>query len=405
MNRLLAAPFAIASSIAFGSSPSFADFRAQPNPTAAATGRGGGNTVLNDDSSALFTNPAQLAALESGELQVNPALFLSELDYAVPGGAGSTGTLENFAGGASLATPFGEGGAVFALGVNGTYGLAAELPTSSALRFAEPHQLELVAPQFSTGLALPLGDRLAAGATLDLIYADLSYRQAYSWRAAGVALPDALLAMDADGWGVGASLGLSYRVGDAGQLGFRAKLPIDVELDGTFALGGAGRGPLQTDVQLPAELALGYGLQVNDSLRVGADVMWLGWSGFDETVIDAGAFSALLGGGRIPRDWRDTWHAGFGAEYALNEHWTLRGGYQFTDSAVPDRTFTPTIPDSERHQLSVGLGWQSGRHAIDLGYSHSLFADRDISTNRDPRLNGRYGFELGILQLGYRLSF
>ena len=409
--KLLPRVLTALSATALSSTVAYADFRSHANPSAAASGRGGGNTILNDDSSALFTNPAKLARLESAELRFDPALFISSTDYNTVAGSDSSGTLTNFGGSASMALPFERG--VFGIGISTIYGLAAELPRNGALRGIEPYQLELLAPQLSAGLALPLTDALSLGATLDLVYGDLTYRQIYSWSTAtGLPLPDGTLGFDADGWGVGASAGLTYQIDDRQEIGLRFKAPITVDLDGDFSLSGnpgipgtSATSDFSTEFQLPAEIALGYGVQINDRLRAGADVMWLGWSDFNQTVIEAGNNNGLLPDRHLDRSWQDTWHAGFGLDYAVSENWTLRAGYQFTEGAVPNRTFTPTLPDSDRHQVSVGIGWESGNHAIDLGYSHSFFKDRNVSNNQNPLLNGEYELELGIVQLGYRLRF
>ena len=56
---------------------------------------------------------------------------------------------------------------------------------------------------------------------------------------------------------------------------------------------------------------------------------------------------------------------------------------------MPDSTFSPTLPDSNRHVFSLGLGYKTGRHlSIDVVYQYSLSESRTIRKSADANFDG-----------------
>jgi len=58
----------------------------------------------------------------------------------------------------------------------------------------------------------------------------------------------------------------------------------------------------------------------------------------------------------MPLNYKDQFQLSLGAEYFVNEDWIVRGGYSFDQSAVPDETVKPFLPDyGSRHGLNAGV--------------------------------------------------
>src|SRR3546814_15146784 len=55
--------------------------------------------------------------------------------------------------------------------------------------------------------------------------------------------------------------------------------------------------------------------------------------------------------------WKDSRFYSIGAEYKLNERWTLRGGVARDDSTVSLPHLTPRLPDQDRMWYSLGSTW------------------------------------------------
>ncbi len=69
----------------------------------------------------------------------------------------------------------------------------------------------------------------------------------------------------------------------------------------------------------------------------------------------------------------------FGAQYDLNQHWKVRGGFIYSTDSVPNGTFSPTVPDSNRYVFSAGLGYTTTRYWIDAVYQFTVADDRTVN--------------------------
>ena len=98
--------------------------------------------------------------------------------------------------------------------------------------------------------------------------------------------------------------------------------------------------------------------------------------------------------------------AGIGAEWRASEQWTLRAGYLYSESPMPSRTFLPSVPAYDRHMLSIGTGFRSGNHSIDLAHTVALYPERHVSGNiHSDAFNGSYDFNWHVTTLSYTLRF
>jgi long-chain fatty acid transport protein len=142
-----------------------------------------------------------------------------------------------------------------------------------------------------------------------------------------------------------------------------------------------------------------------------ADWTWTGWSSVQTLSITRADGAALSS---VPLRFEDTWRAGLGLNYGLNETWLVRLGTAYDKTPVQDEFRTPRLPDTDRIWAAAGFQWRLSKTAtIDLGYAH-LFLDEAESAlpNQDsaqapPRgdLLGSYEAKVDILGLQLRLSF
>ena len=80
-----------------------------------------------------------------------------------------------------------------------------------------------------------------------------------------------------------------------------------------------------------------------------------------------------------------------GAQYELNDHWALRAGYIYSENSVPTRSFSPSVPDANKHVFSAGFGYDSKQKAVlfskaglsvDVVYQYTLAEDRTIAAGK-----------------------
>lgn len=392
-----------------------------PPEGAAALGRAGGKVVFSDDASAVSHNPANLVDL--GEPQALAALTVlhAETDYDGPAGPSATTEepwkfLPNLYG----AWPVSGKDVVIAVGVTTPFGQSTEWDKSSPFRYTAPYLAQLVVVNVNPSAAVKLGDRLSIGAGLDIFVSDLDLKQVVPWSLlTGLPLPDGEEKICANGQGLGANLGLTWQVADHQRLALTFRTPVRVDYEGDFEAENlpapaqlppplrvaTAKSDFETDIEFPAVAALGYGIQVSDQLRCEANVEWIGFSSYDSLPLDAGPNAVLLPAAEVRQDWDDVWTFGIGADWRLDDRLTLRAGYLFIESPIPDETFSPTLPDADRHALSIGVGYRQGANALDLAYVYSLFEERDIRSNQNPAYDGEYDTASHILGVSWSRVF
>jgi long-chain fatty acid transport protein len=210
--------------------------------------------------------------------------------------------------------------------------------------------------------------------------------------------------------GIGANVGLSYRVTDRISFGARfttpitvtydgeadftqiqtglqvptdltlngqtlvpAGTPIDGLLQGQFSGGQLVSQDVETEITFPFQLVTGLSVQATESLLLLADYQLTGWSAFDEIPLE---FENLPKQVR-EENYENTHAVRFGAEVDLSGTFTARLGYLYNTAAAPDGVVTPLLPESDRNQITIGFGWQpSDRTEVNVSYQALLQNDR-----------------------------
>lgn len=219
---------------------------------------------------------------------------------------------------------------------------------------------------------------------------------------------------DGDGWGY--NLGLLWRVGPSVRVGFAYRSRIEVDIEGEARLSGIapalqplfGGDRFETDaktrLRFPEIYGLGIALDPGPRWTLALDVEVVRWSSFDETTVDFEREVPAAGfvDGTTRLGWKDSWQFKAGADWRPTDRVSLRGGYAYIPTPVPERTLEPGNPDANQHNFSVGAGYRSGRFVLDGFYDLGIFETRKV---RNDILSGEYRTRTHLLgvSLGYRL--
>lgn len=179
----------------------------------------------------------------------------------------------------------------------------------------------------------------------------------------------------------GTRLGLSYHSSVVHDIG--GTQVVDLRSIG----GGFNRLSVSARLDLPARAIAGVRQELGERWRAMASVQWTEWSNYDELFVDAPgtAFDTTR-----EKDWEDSWSVAVGTEYDLSDAWTVRGGYRFEQTPVPDKEHRdPRLPDSDRQRFGVGAGyaWGAGWSA-DVAYNYMQFADAKIDNSDSAAAGG-----------------
>lgn len=226
-------------------------------------------------------------------------------------------------------------------------------------------------------------------------------------------ISDAVAGLKADGWAWGFNFGAMWQPTETIRLGLAYRSNINHKVDGdtdirfknitdTFVNGllnnnsalkplvgqlaqaglvpnGDGTSTVvngSASVTAPQTIMFTGMWQATQKLRLSGLVRWADWSSFDTLRINvSGASLDALGGllqqlpnGQtgvknagmtVENHWKDTWLFSIGADYDINEQFTVRGGVGYETSAVDDPRFrSPLMPDMNRLMLSTGFTWR-----------------------------------------------
>jgi long-chain fatty acid transport protein len=200
------------------------------------------------------------------------------------------------------------------------------------------------------------------------------------------------------------ALGVTYRGG--------VETAIDGDADFTFTGTGTGLDPqlgplfpedqgVTTEIPFPAQLVVGFAVEVSESVVLEADLGWTRWSDLDQLSL---RFEDPDLDEVIPQHWEDAFFLRTGAEIALRPGTDLRFGYYYDETPQITESVSPLLPDNDRHGFSAGVGWAKGRWRFDVFGLLLLVQDRETEgVNRDG-FEGVYdsGTQIAGLSLGFR---
>ncbi len=85
-------------------------------------------------------------------------------------------------------------------------------------------------------------------------------------------------------------------------------------------------------------------------------------------------------------NWKDQWVVNAGAEFAATPEFTVRGGYNYGKSPVPDETLTPLFPATTLHHATGGFTWTRFGNSVTLAVERAFNAEQ-INRNTNPLVN------------------
>ena len=395
----------IAGAMAFASNVHAAGFQLKENSVKSQGSSFAGTAAKTGDSSVVTNNPAVMTQFEGSTFQVD--LTAIDLNYEFEGTAtdafgrpmtGSDG------GNAGAVTPIPaisyirklDNGVALGAMISAPFGLKTEYEDGWVGRyFAHTSDVQIV--DLALSGALDITDRFSVGIGAIISRADVTLSRSVDFgsllysnpqtRPLPFAQPqaaDGFVEIQGDDNGFGWLVGAHFRPTDAVAIGVSYRSEIDYELSGTAdwtvpgnvqAVFGASPmtaplfqdGPGGADLTTPSILSVGATWQVNDRFMLAATWAETGWSSLREVRIE---FDNPDPDAVEPFEWSDSTFVSLGAEYQLNERWTLRGGIAHDETPTNIEHRTPRLPDADRRWYSIGATWKAS-DALDVNFAFS----------------------------------
>lgn len=344
-----------------------------------------GAGIVGDDLSAVWYNPAGMSLLSGTAVQMGAVV--ADLDLEVTTNSSATfdnvrnGTKEN---GRKHGVPVPNMYMVhqikddmwFGLGITVPFGMATEYDNNWAAA-DKGMNAEVKVFDINPNVAFKLTDTLSFGAGVSLQYVTAQFEQR---QALNVNYPQAgnvRVRLNADGWAWGGNLGFMWQPTETVRIGLAYRSQVNHKADGYLK---TDLTILQTDrtyatslksndghaeMSAPHVITLTGTWKATDALRLSGLARWTNWSSFDTLPISGSSMEQLTGKKKIEAEyhWKDSWLFTVGADYDINDEFTVRGGVGYEISPVDDDKYrSATIPDTDRLWLSMGATWHASKN-------------------------------------------
>lgn len=363
-----------------------------------ATARGNAFVATADNPSALYYNPAGITQLPG--LQLSGNLYHLSLSSDYSGAAGTASMDDSYVSVPSLYATWNPSDAPWAVGfaVYAPFGLETEWSDASVLRtFALKNEQTYLTYNFTGAWQVTPALSLGLSVTYNRIETDLNRRL-------GVFAPNDLFRFEGDGDAIGANLGVLWKASERHQFGLSYSHRTSVKIKGTSStVPLVASEPASARFEFPAVVIAGWSYRPTPEWNLEVNVDWTGWDRFNTVTVQKAS-----GNQPLPFDWESGFFYEFGATRFFANGWNVSAGYCFTANSTPDATYTPAVPDSDRHFYSAGLGYRGQRLSFDLALQHADGGTRRVSGSPANLLgataDGTYDNAINAvsLSLGYK---
>lgn len=375
---------------------------------AKGTARGGAVVATADDPSAIYNNPAGITQLE-GTNSILGSNFIGFETSVQPKGGGATfdsnyspqAVPHSYLTWKSKDYPIALG-----FGSYAPFGLALEYGDGTPFRTIG-QKGSILFNTWNPVIAWQVCDSLsiAAGATV-------SYSKVMLAR--GVAVPGDEFQFKGTGVAYGFNLGLLWQPDPKHSFGISYFSATDVEYSGhshlripSFSvatpIGEYRSAQLKNEqdadasIPYPSTLRAGYSFRPTPNWNFEVDVEWTDWDRLNSVTLHQ-----KTGALAIPFNYESSFFYEFGVTRKLPWAMEVSAGYIYSENSVPNESFSPLVPDSNRHVISAGFGKQFDRYDLNIAYQYAYGPHRTIA--QGTAADGVYRFESHAVSIsvGYR---
>jgi len=393
---------------------------------ARATARGNAFSATADNPSAIYYNPAGISHLYSADLNspaFTPALGGGKGSVASQGTGSEGGLLTrlglytitlgnqvNLSGGRGsldishrwqpvptfyatwkkAASPL-----TFGLGIYSPYGFGVWYPENSPLRLLAISgniSYATINPVVSWQITDTLS--IAAGPTIN--YAKTGLK-----RGIPVTGNSDTFEFEGAGWALGMNAGIMWRPHHKHSFGvmYRSQTDINFEGDARTFLPGIldNTESASAGIKFPQNVVIGYSFRPTEKWNLEVNVDWTDWDNLNTVNLQKNSGPVAL-----PFNWQSSLFYEFGASYRFDNDIVASAGYIYSENSVPNESFSPLVPDSNRHIFSVGIAKKWKNWDLDFAYQWAHGPERTIT--QTTAADGTYQFDSHAISLsaGYR---
>lgn len=289
------------------------------------------------------------------------------------------------------------------LGISVPFGLGGEYDENWFGRF-DSIKSDLKTTNIQPSFAYKYNDWLSFGGGMDIQYVDIELTSAVNDGTQG------MNKLEGEEITVGYNFGVIVEPQPGTKIGLSYRSAVNHEVNGRLSVTGTATSDtnINASAQLstPDIISLGASHQLDEQWTLLGQVNYFGWNNF-QSINSRNVLGGLIS--ETTQDYSNTFAFSLGAEYILNDKWTLRGGYQFDETPTTDQFRTTRTPDGDRHWITAGATYQwDSNWSIDFAGAYIDVADETINLSRNSgaaAVNANSSGKVGIFALGVNYAF
>ncbi|OBY89698.1 aromatic hydrocarbon degradation protein [Pseudomonas sp. AU11447] len=369
-----------------------------------------GSAALATDPSVLMSNPAGIAELKGTQISANAQVILGDIRFSrdsnnqFDGNEGGN-ALQWLPGSSLFISHQIDDRSAIGFGMYGNFGLALDYDDDWAGRYFT-QEAAVIGVSFQPTLAHKFTDDLTVGIGPRFVYGYYRTEMAINNNLLGLAdRPDGQLEYKDTDVGTGVNLGLLYHVSDRTQIGLAYTSKVKLEFKDSpdvrkvsnpiinAALNRLDVDSLELDMNIPQTATLSIAHQLDPQWKLLGSLGWQDWSDFGQIGVEVDANAGGVDR-TVDRQYKDTWHASFGAQYQANPRLRWSMGLGYDSSAVDDKDRTVDNPMGEAWRLATGVNYEL-EEGLDLHVAYTLvwmgdMDDEQTKSRSGETLSGTY---------------
>jgi long-chain fatty acid transport protein len=338
-----------------------------------------------DEPAAVWYNPANLVYLKGVSASVGAVYITSKSSFSPAGGGPETDTKRgNFFLPAVFANARLTDSVAVAVGAYSAFDLGITWPDDWVGRQAAI-KASLQQVTFNPTIAFKLHPKIAFGAGFDVVRATVDLRNGLPTLIGGD------VRVGAGTWGYGFNLAALYKISPERlhvALTYRSRLTLNFSGRANFSPADPDFAPALPDqtgkasITLPDIITVGVMGRPRSDLALTFDANVVLWSTYSRVVLDFQTAPDRV----ITPNGRDTFtlRAGVDKTFPIacpGLH--LRGGLIYDRSAIPSTNLGPGLPDGNRVDVGLGVGYGRGHFRGDVGDLIVVFLPSDSTTGQE----------------------
>ena len=379
--KLAAAAVVVAS--AFASQAYAAGFQLSEQSTVQMGRAMAGAGVVGDDLSAVHYNPAGMTLLPGTRIQATGTWVAVNAEYKGDKGASENGRKKGQMIPAGYITHQLNDQWWLGLGLTVPYGMGTDFDRNWE-GSDRGNKSMILTFDINPNVAWKLNEKLSFGAGVSLQYAKaklgLSKGGVIDTQKGKMYVPNLGNATVAgDSWAWGWNVGMMWKPVDTLRIGLAYRSHIAHNAEGDTTLEGPMvaqmtqnkltkiESDMDVRIKTPDTVTLSAAWDATQDLTLSATARWSKWSNFDVLSVE----NATVPDTQVLNHWDDTWFFSLGADYRLNDQWTVRGGVAYDQGPVDNLYRMAVIPDTDRVWVAGGASFKySNNLTFDFGATY-----------------------------------